>query len=94
MKAYWDRVAERHIDDNPNRLGFLQLVCVSETGESAQSEYEDHVKYFYPKMFESIHRLPGTPGYRSIDSIRRSLRPQIGDEAQKGCWRVGLERVR
>ena len=89
MKAYWDRVAERQIDDNPNRLGFLQLVCVSETDESAQSEYEDHVKYFYQKMLRIHPPFAESPGYRSIDSIRRSLRPQIGDEAQKAAGELG-----
>ena len=89
VKAYWDRVAERQIDDNPNRLGFLQLVCVSETDESAQSEYEDHVKYFYQKMLRIHPPFAESPGYRSIDSIRRSLRPQIGDEAQKAAGELG-----
>ena len=49
VDGFWNRVAERGVDDNPYRLGFLQLVCVSETDESAREEYEDHVKYFYQK---------------------------------------------
>ena len=93
VKAYWDRVAERQIDDNPNRLGFLQLVCVSETDESAQSEYEDHVKYFYQKMLRIHPPFAESPGYRSIDSIRRSLRPQIGDEAQKAAGELGWKEL-
>ena len=93
VKAYWDRVSERQIDDNPNRLGFLQLVCVSETDESAQSEYEDHVKYFYQKMLRIHPPFAESPGYRSIDSIRRSLRPQIGDEAQKAAGELGWKEL-
>ena len=34
-----------------------------------------------------------SPGYRSIDSIRRSLRPQIGDEAQKAAGELGWKEL-
>ena len=89
VKGFWDRVAERGIDDNPHRLGFLQLVCVSETDESAQAEYEDHVKYFYRKMLRIHPPFAESPGYRSLASIRESLRPQIGEEAQKAANQLG-----
>ena len=85
VKGYWDRVAERGIDDNPHRLGFLQLICVSETDESAQEEYEEHVKYFYQKMLRVHPPFAESPGYRSLASVRKSLRPQIGEEAQKAA---------
>jgi alkanesulfonate monooxygenase SsuD/methylene tetrahydromethanopterin reductase-like flavin-dependent oxidoreductase (luciferase family) len=78
-------VAQRGIDDNPYRLGFLQLVCVSESDASAQAEYEEHVQYFYRKMLRIHPPFAESPGYRSIASIRESIRPQIGEEAQKAA---------
>ena len=96
VDGFWNRVAERGIDDNPHRLGFLQLVCVSETDESAEREYAAHSSSistrkccgFTPPFAES-------PGYRSIASVRESLRPQIGEEAQKAAaeleWRDYVE---
>ncbi|GIT14089.1 MAG: hypothetical protein CM1200mP35_09090 [Chloroflexota bacterium] len=68
----------------------MQLVCVSETDESAQSGYEDHVKYFYQKMLRIHPPFAESPGFPvQIYSIRRSLRPQIGDEAQKAAGELG-----
>ena len=41
-----------------------------------------------------IHKpFAESPGYRSIDSIRRSLRPQIGDEAQKAAGELGWKEL-
>jgi alkanesulfonate monooxygenase SsuD/methylene tetrahydromethanopterin reductase-like flavin-dependent oxidoreductase (luciferase family) len=58
---------------------------VSETDESAQEEYEEHVKYFYQKMLRVHPPFAESPGYRSLASVRKSLRPQIGEEAQKAA---------
>ncbi len=85
VQGFWDRVAQRGVDDNPHRLGFLQLVCVSETDASAEAEYSDHVKYFYRKMLRIHPPYAEAPGYRSVASIRESIRPQIGEEAQKAA---------
>ena len=85
VKGFWDTVARRGVDDNPYRLGFLQLVCVSETDQSAQKEYEAHVKYFYQKMLRIHAPFAEAPGYRSIASIRESIRPQIGEEAARAA---------
>ena len=85
VKGFWDRVAERCVDDNPYRLGFLQLVCVSETDESAEKEYEEHVKYFYQKMLRIYSPFAESPGYRSIHSMRESIRPQLGQDAMKSA---------
>ena len=85
VQGFWDRVPQRGIDDNPHRLGFLQLVCVSETDASAEAEYAEHVKYFYRKMLRIHPPFAESPGYRSIRSIRESIRPQIGEEAQKAA---------
>ena len=95
VNGFWDRVAERGLDDNPHRLGFLQLVCVSETDQSAEQEYAEHVKYFYRKMLRIHPPYAEAPGYRSINSIRESIRPQIGEEAQKAAgeleWKDFIE---
>ena len=85
VKAFWDTAAQRGIDDNPYRLGFLQLICVSETDQSAQEEYEAHVKYFYKKMLRIHAPFAEAPGYRSIASIREAVRPQIGEEAERAA---------
>ena len=95
VNGFWDRVAERGLDDNPHRLGVLQLVCVSETDQSAEQEYAEHVKYFYRKMLRIHPPYAEAPGYRSINSIRESIRPQIGEEAQKAAgeleWKDFIE---
>ena len=95
VNGFWDRVSERGLDDNPHRLGFLQLVCVSETDQSAEQEYAEHVKYFYRKMLRIHPPYAEAPGYRSINSIRESIRPQIGEEAQKAAgeleWKDFIE---
>lgn len=85
VKGFWDRAAERGVDDNPYRLGFLQLVCVSETDESAEKEYEEHVKYFYQKMLRIYAPFSESPGYRSIHSIRESIRPQLSQDTMKAA---------
>ena len=85
VQGFWDQVAQRGVDDNPYRLGFLQLVCVSETDASAEKEYSEHVKYFYQKMLHIHPPFAEAPGYRSLASIRQSIRPQIGEEAQKAA---------
>ena len=38
VKGFWETAADRGVDDNPYRLGFLQLICVSETDQSAEKE--------------------------------------------------------
>ncbi len=95
VNGFWDRVSERGLDDNPHRLGFLQLVCVSETDRSAEQEYSEHVKYFYRKMLRIHPPYAEAPGYRSLNSIRESIRPQIGEEAQKAAgeleWKDFIE---
>ena len=91
VKGFWDTVARRGVDDNPYRLGFLQLVCVSETDQSAQKEYEAHVKYFYQKMLRIHAPFAEGPGYRSIASIRESIRPQIGVEAERAAREMQWE---
>ncbi len=89
VQGYWNTVAERGIDDNPHRFGFLQLVCVSETDEQAERDYAEHVKYFYQKMLWIYPPFAEAPGYRSIYSMRKSVRAQTGKEAAKAALEMG-----
>ncbi len=83
VNGFWNRTAELGFDDNPYRLGFLQLVCVSETDAQAEVDYAPHVRYFYNKMLRIYPPFAEAPGYRSIESMRASVRPQLGEESQR-----------
>ena len=83
LDSFWDRAAQLGMDDNPYRVGFLQLVAVSETDARAEEEYAPHVKYFYEKMLRIHPPFGEAPGYRSISSIRAGTRAQTGVEAEK-----------
>ena len=83
LDGFWDRAAQLGVDDNPHRVGFLQLVCVSETDARAEKEYAPHVKYFYDNMLRIHPPFAEAPGYRSIESIRASVRPNLGEESQR-----------
>ena len=78
-KGFRERAEELGVDDNPYRMGFLQMVGVSETDERAEAEYFEHVKYFYEKM---IHIYPqfNAPGYRSIETLRASAARDLREE--------------
>ena len=59
FSGYWDRCAERGIEANPYRSGFLQLVAVAETDAAAERDYYPHADYFYNKclhVFEGFCR--------------------------------------
>ena len=83
VNGFWNRTAELGIDDNPYRLGFLQLVGVSETDAQAEVDYAPHVSYFYNKMLRIYPPFAEAPGYRSIESMRAAVRPQLGEEGQR-----------
>ena len=83
MDGFWERSAQLGVDDNPHRVGFLQLIGVSETDSQAEEDYAPHVKYFYDKMLRIHPPFAEAPGYRSIESMRAGTRAQTGDEAQK-----------
>ena len=83
LDGFWERTAQLGIDDNPHRVGFLQLVCISETDSQAEQEYAPHVDYFYNKMLKVYPPFAESPGYRSIESLRAGLRTAIGSNVQQ-----------
>ena len=69
---YWDTVAKRGRDANPHRLGFLQLVGVSDTDAEAE-EYDRHVEYFFHNLLYTPSHYLAIPGYMDHASLMRSL---------------------
>src|SRR5881394_3512492 len=65
---YWDTVTQRGRDANPYRLGFLQLVGVSETDAEAE-EYAPHVEYFFHKLLNTPSYYQAIPGYQDYPSL-------------------------
>jgi alkanesulfonate monooxygenase SsuD/methylene tetrahydromethanopterin reductase-like flavin-dependent oxidoreductase (luciferase family) len=73
---YWDTVAQRGRDANPYRLGFLQLVGVSES-DAAAEEYAPHVEYFFHKLLYTPQYYQAIPGYQDHPSLVRTLRAPL-----------------
>ncbi len=69
---YWETVASKGRDANPYRLGFLQLVGVSET-DAAAEEYARHVEYFFHNLLYTPSYYQAIPGYRDYASLLRSM---------------------
>ena len=80
MDSYWQFLEEKEIEQNPYRVGFLQLVAVSETDEQAEKDYAEHVKYFYNK---GLHIAPEftPPGHQDYRSLENNLRRQLKGQA-------------
>ncbi len=79
-EKYWKVVEEKGRDQNPYRLGFLQLVGVSETDAQAEKDYAKHVEYFYHKMLHLPAEWLGVPGYQDYQSMANSFRnPMIAN---------------
>ena len=66
VNKYWEVCQKEGRDLNPYRLGFLQLVGVSETDEQAERDYAKHVEYFYHKLLHIPLEWFGVPGDGSI----------------------------
>lgn len=69
---YWETVTNKGRDANPYRLGFLQLVGVSET-DAAAEEYGPHVEYFFHKLLNRPSYYAAIPGYQDYPSLVRTL---------------------
>jgi alkanesulfonate monooxygenase SsuD/methylene tetrahydromethanopterin reductase-like flavin-dependent oxidoreductase (luciferase family) len=74
VDGYWARVQEKGKDLNPYRLGFLQLVAVSETDARAEEEYAPHVEYFYHKCLHVAREFAFPPGHHDWESLLHMAR--------------------
>jgi alkanesulfonate monooxygenase SsuD/methylene tetrahydromethanopterin reductase-like flavin-dependent oxidoreductase (luciferase family) len=73
---YWETVAKKGRDANPYRLGFLQLVGVSET-DAAAEEYARHVEYFFHDLLYTPSYYQAIPGYQDYASLLRAMREPL-----------------
>ncbi len=80
MKAYWDRVADRGLDDSPYRAGFAQAICVGETDAEAERLYAEHVSYFYNRCLHIYPAFFDAPGYRTIKTIKAGALSQYSPD--------------
>ncbi len=70
MEGFWQRVDDWGKDRSPYRAGFAQTIIVAESDREAESEYREHVDYFYNRC---LHVYPGfadAPGYRTVKTIK------------------------
>jgi alkanesulfonate monooxygenase SsuD/methylene tetrahydromethanopterin reductase-like flavin-dependent oxidoreductase (luciferase family) len=81
VKGFWERVAERGIEPNPNRMAFTQIICVADSDDEAEREYEEAVKYFFTRQKAPLH-YAAPPGYMTIASQREALRRERGVSAE------------
>jgi alkanesulfonate monooxygenase SsuD/methylene tetrahydromethanopterin reductase-like flavin-dependent oxidoreductase (luciferase family) len=72
VRGFWDRVEQRGLDVNPNRMAFTQIICVADTEAEAEREYGDAVRYFFTRQRAPLH-FAAPPGYTSIASQREML---------------------
>jgi alkanesulfonate monooxygenase SsuD/methylene tetrahydromethanopterin reductase-like flavin-dependent oxidoreductase (luciferase family) len=77
VKGFWDRVEERGIDPNPNRMAFTQIICVADTDDEAERRYTEAVKYFFTNQKAPLHYAT-PPGAMSIPSLREGFNRQRG----------------
>ena len=91
VDRFWERVDYHGLDQNPYRLGYLQLVVVSETDAPAEKEYEQHIKYFYDKSLWMPFRLAMAPGYQDYDSMVNTIKRMGGERGREPGPVEGLE---
>ena len=72
---YWDMAEEMGRDRNPYRLGFVQVVAVSETDERAEKEFAKHLQAHYRSGPGAIPLTAmAVPGYAEPAAIEGMLR--------------------
>jgi alkanesulfonate monooxygenase SsuD/methylene tetrahydromethanopterin reductase-like flavin-dependent oxidoreductase (luciferase family) len=88
MDGFWEKVAQKGVEPNPYRAGFLQLIAVSETDAQAERDYAKHVDYFFNRCLHVYSGFSDAPGYRTEATIRAGMQTQVGDAAD--AFRYGL----
>jgi alkanesulfonate monooxygenase SsuD/methylene tetrahydromethanopterin reductase-like flavin-dependent oxidoreductase (luciferase family) len=72
MDGFWEFVAQRELDANPHRAGFLQLVVVADTDAQAEKDYYQHIRYFFDKCQHIPVYYFWPPGHQDYKSLVRS----------------------
>jgi alkanesulfonate monooxygenase SsuD/methylene tetrahydromethanopterin reductase-like flavin-dependent oxidoreductase (luciferase family) len=88
MDGFWEKVAQKGVEPNPYRAGFLQLIAVSETDAQAERDYARHIDYFFNRCLHVYSGFSDAPGYRSEATIRAGMQTQVGEAADQ--FRHGL----
>jgi alkanesulfonate monooxygenase SsuD/methylene tetrahydromethanopterin reductase-like flavin-dependent oxidoreductase (luciferase family) len=65
---------EKQNEPDPNNLGLLLPVYVSDSDETARAEYEEHFWYFAHRLLDGVQISP--PGYTSLVSALRMSESQ------------------
>ena len=84
VDSYWQYVDSIGGNMNPNRMAFTQIVCVSDTDASAESEYREAVEYFYRNTNRVSPGFANAPGYRS----RKSMEWELSMAESRGNERI------
>lgn len=85
---FWEIADKKGAELNPYRVGFLQMVAVSETDELAEKEYGPHIEYFFHKGLGDIPvEWLGLPGYLDRVGLEFVLR----DPGDYGLYPVSKE---
>ncbi len=83
LDGFWERVANKGVDESPGRASFAQIICVGETDREAEELYAEHVLYFFNRC---LHVFPGysdPPGYRTVKTIKAGKLNQLRAENLK-----------
>ena len=73
---FWEMAAQKGRDANPYRLGFLQMIAVSET-DAAAKEYAPHVEYFFHNLLTNPPHYQAIPGYQDHTSLVHAMKSPL-----------------
>ena len=83
LDGYWERVAQRGVDESPYRASFAQIICVAETDQEAEELYAEHLLYFFNRCLHVAPNFSDPPGYRTVKTIKAGKLNQLRPENQK-----------
>jgi alkanesulfonate monooxygenase SsuD/methylene tetrahydromethanopterin reductase-like flavin-dependent oxidoreductase (luciferase family) len=88
VDRFWERMDQLGKDRNPYRLGFLQLVVVSETDAKAEEEYTEHIKYFFDKCQWVPFYFYAAPGHVDYPSLVHWVKKTSQTTSERaGSWK-------